>query len=95
MFTVTTQAAMLLKATAELTERKSGEAGIRIKRDGVPRDQNSIRVGFDICESPEAGDLELEQDGLRIFVEEGLRKPLESVTLDVQNDGSTRKFVFV
>jgi Fe-S cluster assembly iron-binding protein IscA len=73
----------------------SRDAGIRIRQDAVSRDLGTIRVGFDICDGPEAGDAELEQNGLRIFVEDALREPPEGRTLDVRNEQAKPEFVFV
>lgn len=64
-------------------------------RDAVSREPGTTRLCFDICDEPEAGDAELEQDGLRIFVEDGLREPLEGLTLDVRNEEVSPEFVFV
>src|SRR5258708_35117379 len=85
MLKVTNKAISVLKATAKSKGGVSDDAGIRIRRDAVSRKDGTIRVGFDICDGPEAGDAELEQDGLRIFVEDALKEPLEGRTLDVRN----------
>jgi Fe-S cluster assembly iron-binding protein IscA len=95
MLKVTNKAVTALKATAKSKEGVSENAGIRIRRDAVAREPGTIRVGFDICDGPEAGDAELEQNGLRIFVEDALRKPLEDRTLDVRNEEAKPEFVFV
>jgi Fe-S cluster assembly iron-binding protein IscA len=95
MLKVTNKAVTALKATARSKEGVSEDAGIRIRRDAVAREPGIIRVGFDICDGPEAGDAELEQNGLRIFVEDALRKPLEDRTLDVRNEEAKPEFVFV
>jgi Fe-S cluster assembly iron-binding protein IscA len=95
MLKVTEQAAGLLRATAQATEGVTSEAGIRIRRDGTSRDPHTIRVGLDICDGPEPGDMELEESGLRIFVEDGLKEPLDDRTLDIRNTGSKPEFVFL
>jgi Fe-S cluster assembly iron-binding protein IscA len=95
MLKVTEQAAGLLRATAKATEGVSSDAGIRIRRDGTSRDPQTIRVGLDICDGPEPGDMELEEGGLRIFVEDGLKEPLDDRTLDIRNAGSRPEFVFL
>ena len=95
MLKVTNKAVTVLKATAKSKEGVSRDAGIRIRQDAVSRELGTIRVGFDICDGPEAGDAELEQNGLRIFVEDALRKPLEGRTLDVRNEEAKPEFVFV
>ena len=95
MLKVTNKAVTVLKATAKSKEGVSENAGIRIRQDAVSPETGAIRVGFDICDSPEAGDAELERNGLRIFVEDTLSKPLEGRTLDVRNEKAKPEFVFV
>ena len=95
MLKVTNKAVTVLKATAKSKEGVSENAGIRIRQDAVSPETGAIRVGFDICDSPEAGDAESERNGLRIFVEDALREPLEGRTLDVRNEKAKPEFVFV
>ena len=94
MLKVTNRAISVLKATAKSKEGASEDAGIRIRRDAVAREPGTSRVGFDLCDGPEAGDAELEQNGLRIFVEDALREPLEGRTLDVRNEEEGPRFIF-
>jgi Fe-S cluster assembly iron-binding protein IscA len=95
MLKVTNKAVTLLKATAKAKGGVSDDAGIRIMRDAVSGEHGTIRLCFDICDEPETGDAELQQDGLRIFVEDGLTEPLEGLTLDVRNEEVRPEFVFV
>jgi len=83
-----------LKATAKSKEAVSEDAGIRIRRDAVSREDGAILVGLDVCDTPEVGDAELEEDGLHIFVEDALREPLEGRTLDVRNEEEGPRFIF-
>jgi Fe-S cluster assembly iron-binding protein IscA len=94
MLKVTNRAISVLKATAKSKEGASEDAGIRIRRDAVSREDGAILVGLDVCDTPEAGDAELEEDGLHIFVEDALREPLEGRTLDVQNEEEGPRFIF-
>jgi len=94
MLKITNRAVSILKATVKSKEGVSGDVGIRIRRDAVSHQDGTIRVGFDLCDGPEAGDSELEQDGLRIFVEGALSVPLEGRTLDVRNEEERPRFIF-
>jgi Fe-S cluster assembly iron-binding protein IscA len=84
MLTVTKKAAALLKAAKSAVGAPSG-AGVRIVRGGTTEqeDTQAVKVGFAISEDPIPGDEALEQDGLRIFVDENLVDPLDGRTLDV------------
>ena len=95
MLKVTNKAVTLLKATARAQGGVSEDAGIRIRLDAASREHGTIRLCFHICDEPETSDAELELDGLRIFVEDGLRQPLEGRTLDVRNEEARPEFVFV
>jgi len=94
MLKVTNRAISVLKATAKSKEGATEDAGIRIRRDAVSREDGAILVGLDVCDTPEAGDAELEEDGLHIFVEDALKEPLEGRTLDVQNEEESPRFIF-
>jgi Fe-S cluster assembly iron-binding protein IscA len=83
MLTVTKKAAALLKA-AKAAEGAGNDAGIRIRR-GVMPNQSGISVGFAISNYPAPHDEAFEQDGLRIFVEDALIKPLDGRILDVRD----------
>jgi hypothetical protein len=65
MLKVTNRAIRVLKATAKSKKGASEDAGIRIRRDAVSREDGTISVGLDICDGPEAGDAELEQPSYR------------------------------
>jgi len=96
MFTVTDEAASLLKAAKKAAEVPR-DAGIRIRSSSNPADPSEpiTRIGFAIGEGPDSGDEEFEQDGLRIFVEDMLIETLEDRTLDVeQADDGMRRLVF-
>jgi Fe-S cluster assembly iron-binding protein IscA len=94
MLKVTSKAISVLKATAKSKAGVSDDAGIRIRRDAVSREDGTITVGLEVCDRPEASDAELEEDGLHIFVEGALREPLEGRTLDVQNEEEGPRFIF-
>ena len=57
-------------------------------------EDGTISVGLDVCDGPESGDADLEQDGLHIFVEDALREPLEGRTLDVRIEEESPRFIF-
>ena len=94
MLKITNRAVSVLKASAQSKEGVSDDVGIRIRRNAVTHQDGSIRVGLVVCNGPEAGDSELVQDGLRIYVEDALTGPLEGRTLDVQNDEESTRFIF-
>jgi len=94
MFTVTNEAASLLKA-AKTAEGAARNAGIRLRIGIVPKDPSDpLKIGFAISDDPESGDQEFEQSGLRIFVENWLVEPLENRTLDVQEVDDGMRLVF-
>ncbi len=82
MLKVTDRAASILKVAKSI--EGSPDAGVRIRRGPTSNDK-SIGVGFSISDRPEAGDIELEHNGLRIFVEDALVGPLQDRTLDVRD----------
>jgi Fe-S cluster assembly iron-binding protein IscA len=98
MFTVTNKAAELLK-TAKSTKGIPDQTGIRIKRSVVPPASNgqpgAVGVGLAFTDGPEAGDAEMEQDGLRIFIEADLTEPLDGRTLDARDDGNGAELVLL
>src|SRR5260221_11560982 len=85
MLKVTSKAVNVLKATAK-SKGGSDDTGIRIRRDAVSREDGNIGINLEVCDRPEASDIELEQDGLHIFVEDALTEPLEGRTLDVRHE---------
>jgi Fe-S cluster assembly iron-binding protein IscA len=95
MFTVTNKAASLLKA-AKTAEGAPRDAGIRLRLDSGFKDPGVpfMEIGLAISDGPDSGDEELEQDGLRIFVEDRLVEPLEDCTLDVQEGNDGMRLVF-
>lgn len=92
MLTVTRQAVAVLKA-AKSAEGAAKYAGIRI-RTGAEPNGSSIAVGFAVREEPDPGDMELEQHGLRIFVEDVLVEPLDGRVLDVREAEEKMELVF-
>ena len=92
MLKITNKAVGLFKDTKS-TKGLPDEAGIRIQQRVVTRDY--ITIDFDFRDGPEAGDAELEQDGLRIFVEDALTDPLARRTLDVRDGNAGLALVFV
>jgi iron-sulfur cluster assembly protein len=84
MVTVTKKAAAVLKA-AKAAHGASPDAGIRILKGTVPNHPETLAVGFTITDDPRPDDEELEEQGLRIFVEDALIEPLDGRTLDVRD----------
>jgi len=79
MITITKAATEFLKVLKD-AEGAAEDSGIRIQREG---DQSGVAVGFAVIDEPDFDDEEIEQDGLRIFVEDVLVDPLDGRTLDV------------
>jgi len=94
MLKVTNRVVALLKA-AKSIEGVSDDAGIRIRRGAPSSERETIRVGFAVSDGPEAGDAELTQSGLRIFVEDALLGLLEDRTLDVRDEQASFELVFL
>jgi Fe-S cluster assembly iron-binding protein IscA len=94
MFTVTDEAASVLKAVKK--EKRAPRAGIRVHLDSKPMDSSDplTQIGFDVSDGPNWGDAEFKQKGLRIFVEDTLVEPLEDRTLDVQEGDDGMRLVF-
>ena len=92
MLEVTDRAVSLLKAAATAAEGPPN-AGIRIKR-GPNSAEHRVGIGFSLAQEPEDGDVEMECDGLRIFVEDVLIGPLADKTLDVREDKKGPLLVF-
>ncbi len=86
MLKVSSRAVALLKA-AKRAEGASHEAGIRIRQNDsdVSQAREAITIALAISEEPVPSDESFEQDGLRIFVEDQLREPLDGRTLDVRD----------
>jgi hypothetical protein len=53
-----------------------------------------LAVGFAISEDPAPDDEQLEQDGIRIFVEDALVEPLDGRTLDAQDGEDGPELIF-
>ncbi|HZT36681.1 MAG TPA: hypothetical protein VFA28_02200 [Bryobacteraceae bacterium] len=51
-------------------------------------------MGFAITDAPAPKDMELEQDGLRIFIEDVLVEPLDGRTLDVRDAADSMELIF-
>jgi iron-sulfur cluster assembly protein len=92
MLTITKKAAALLKA-AKAAEGAADDAGIRIRRGGMPN-ESEISVGLSISDDPDPDDEEFEQEGLRIFVEEALAEPLDGRILDVRDADEGPELIF-
>ena len=84
MLTVTKKAADLLKAV-KAANGATENAGFRLQRNAEEVDSDKPIIGLAIMESPEPDDEELEQQGLRIFVQEELLDVLDERTLDVRD----------
>jgi Fe-S cluster assembly iron-binding protein IscA len=95
MLKVSSRAVALLKA-AKRAEGASRDAGIRIRHSNSDdsRAREAISIGFAISEEPVPSDEWLEQDGLRIFVEDKLTEPLDGRTLDVRDANEGIEFIF-
>jgi Fe-S cluster assembly iron-binding protein IscA len=86
MLRVTSDAAEVVKA-AKAAQTPEPNAGIRIVRASSEEGSERIGIGFAISLGPADGDVEIEQEGLRIFVDSDLVEPLEGRTLDVRDEG--------
>jgi Fe-S cluster assembly iron-binding protein IscA len=95
MLTVTDKAAAVLKA-AKATQGAPSEAGVRIIQGMVSDDsgKSALAVGFAISDEPAPDDEELQQDGLRIFIEDTLVEPLDGRTLDVRDSDEGPELIF-
>jgi Fe-S cluster assembly iron-binding protein IscA len=76
MLTVSKKAAAVLKA-AKAAQGAQPKAGVRIIKGTMSDDSGkpAMTVGFVISEDPAPSDEELEENGLRIFVEDALIEP--------------------
>ncbi len=86
MLNITDRAISLLK----LAKSAEGEpeAAVRIEKARYGNDAGgSSGIGVAIVDEPEDGDAEIEQKGLRIFIERSLVEPLQDRTLDVRDGG--------
>ena len=95
MLTVSKKAAAVLKA-AKTAQGAPPEAGVRIVKGAVPDDSGkpALAVGFTISEDPAPNDEQLEENGLRIFVEDALIKPLDGRTLDAREGDDGPELIF-
>ena len=95
MLTVTKRAAALLKA-AKAAEGGASDAGIRIRADKKAQvlEESGISIGFAIRDDPAPHDEELEQHGLRIFIEDVLVESLDGQILDVREAAEGTQLVF-
>ncbi len=93
MLTVTKKAAAVLKA-ARSAAGADNAAGIRIRRGSAPEQPGAVAIGFSIAQAPDPEDEQLEQEGLKIFVEDALVEPLDGRTLDVREAKEGPELVF-
>jgi Fe-S cluster assembly iron-binding protein IscA len=95
MLTVSKKAAAVLKA-AKAAQGAPPEAGVRIVKGAMPDNSGipALAVGFAISEDPAPDDEQLEQNGVRIFVEDALVEPLDGHTLDVQDGDDGPELIF-
>jgi Fe-S cluster assembly iron-binding protein IscA len=63
-------------------------------RTGAEPNGSRIAVGFAVREEPDPGDMELEQHGFRIFVQDVLVEPLDGRVLDVREAAEGMELVF-
>jgi Fe-S cluster assembly iron-binding protein IscA len=89
-----TQTAVTVLKQVKADNGAEDSAGIRIRRDVRPNDSGTVGIGLTISGSPYPGDEEIEQDGLRIFVEDALVEPLDGRTLDVREASDGPEIVF-
>jgi iron-sulfur cluster assembly protein len=84
MLTVTKEAVALLRAV-KAAEGASPESGIRILKGQTSEKsgKRTVTVQFAVSEDPCQDDEELQENGLRIFVDETLVDDLDGRTLDV------------
>ena len=93
MLMVTRRAASLLKA-AKFAEGADQDTGIRIRRGLVASDSGKLAVGFAISPAPDPCDEEIEQDGLRIFVQDELIEALDGRVLDIRDSDGEVELIF-
>ncbi len=93
MLTVTKRAAEILKAT-KAANGAEDHTGIRIRRGAMPNDQGQVAIGLQMSDEPDPDDDVLEQEGLRIFIEDALIEPLDGRTLDVRDSDEGPQFIF-
>ena len=85
MVTVTDRAASVLKA-AKNRARSTARSWSPHRAGAMPDDSGkpTLAIGFAISDDPAPADEELEQNGLRIFVQDTLVEPLDGRTLNVR-----------
>jgi iron-sulfur cluster assembly protein len=95
MLTVTKEAAALLRAV-KAAEGAPPESGIRIRKGPTVEKsgREAMTVQFAISDAPSSKDEQLEENGLRIFVEDALIDELDGRTLDVNSADQGLKLVF-
>lgn len=86
MLTLTETASNVVKAIIDQSPDVD-HAGLRINSQGA---EANAELGVAVVEAPEASDQVLEQDGARVFLDEGATVALADKVLDAQvgNDGS-------
>jgi Fe-S cluster assembly iron-binding protein IscA len=94
MLTITKRAATLLKA-AKFAEGAAEQAGIRLRRGLTASESGRLAVGFAISPEPHPSDEQIEQEGLRIFVQDDLVEALDGRTLDIRDTGAEVELVFL
>ncbi len=64
------------------------ETGIRIMEriSEIPKGTRNAGMAVAFADGPASDDAEIEQDGLRIFVQDTLVEPLDGSTVDVRED---------
>lgn len=87
MLTVTDKAAAVLKAAKTV---QGAPPGTMPDDSGKP----ALAAGFAISDNPAPNDEELQQNGLRIFVEDALVEPLQGRTIDVREDDDGPQLIF-
>ncbi|MCW4386188.1 iron-sulfur cluster assembly accessory protein [Salinibacterium sp. SYSU T00001] len=85
MLTLTETASNVVKAIIDQNPEVEN-AGLRINSQGA----DAAELGVAVVEAPEASDQVLEQDGARVFLDEGATVALADKVLDAQvgSDGS-------
>ncbi len=68
------------------------EYGLRVFPESAEPGEITIGLGF--TDTPVAGDEVTQADGLKVFVAQELKAPLEDTTIDVTGDNGVQRLVF-
>ena len=90
MLTMTKDARVAIVGLVEPTYR----AGVRISLAPSPSNGAGPQLGLELAPEPVPGDLIVEEDGARVFIEESVATLLEDATLDVRVDDEAQQVDF-